>query len=199
MLRLSHTLAVVFGSYFLSLPVHACGSLVIDLHSVHSDIALTGFWIARYDARERDEAAGVFGPALQDGKFVEGEIVTADDFFARSAGNYFRKELPHLCKHGQHLYFVEEALRGFYVDELADAVGDFVEFVDFEREIHAARGAELVDEDLCAGMAFNVLEKQRWAAGRGRPASVIVARHLGDAVSDLGDLENGIDFGTDFF
>jgi len=37
----------VFGSYFLSLPVHACGVLVIDLHSVHSDIALAGFGIAR--------------------------------------------------------------------------------------------------------------------------------------------------------
>ena len=87
---------------------------------------------------------------------------------------------------------------GFYVDELADAVGDFVELIDLEREIHAAGRTELVDQDLCAGMAFDVLEEQSWASGRGRPASIIFAGHLADAVGDLGDLENGIDLSTNF-
>jgi len=188
----------VFGSYFLSLPVHACGVLVVDLHSVHAYVALAGFGITRYYARERDEAAGIFRPALDDRKIIQREVVTTNDFFARSAGNCFRKELPHLRQHWEHLYFVKEALRGFYVDELADAVGDFVEFVDLEREIHAACRTELVDEDLCAGMAFDVLEKQRGAAGRGCRASIISSRHLADAVGDLGDLENGVDFGANF-
>ena len=90
-------------------------------------------------------------------------------------------------------------MRRFYVHELANAVGDLVEFVDFEGEIHAAGGAELVDEDLGAGMAFDILEKQSWAAGRGRPASMVWAcALLADAVGDFGDLQDGVDFGTDF-
>ena len=88
---------------------------------------------------------------------------------------------------------------GFYVHELADAVGDFVEFFYFEREIHAAGGAELIDEDLGAGMAFDVLEQQSGTAGRGRPASIISAWHLADAVGDFGDFQDGVDFGSDFF
>ncbi len=81
----------------------------------------------------------------------------------------FGKELAHLGEHGQHLDFVEEALRRLHVHELADAVGDFVECVDFESEIHAAGGAELVDQNLRAGMALDVLEEQRRAAGLWTP------------------------------
>jgi hypothetical protein len=46
-----------------------------------------------------------------------------------------------------------------------DAVGDFVEAVDAESQGHAALAAELIDEDLVAGMAFDVLEEEGWAAG----------------------------------
>ena len=106
-----------------------------------------------------------------------------------------RKELTHFGEHGQHFDFVEEALRRLHVHELANAVGDFVEFVDFKSEIHAAGGAELIDQNLRAGVALDVLEKQRRAAGCGRPASIIFA----DAIGYFGDLENGIDFGTDLF
>ena len=47
-------------------------------------------------------------------------------------------------------------------------------------------------------MAFDVLEKQSWAAGQG-PASIVSAWHLADAVGDFGDLQDGVDFGTDLF
>ena len=85
-------------------------------------------------------------------------------------------------------------MRGLYVHELADAVGDFVECVDFEGEIHAAGGAELIDQDLRAGMAFDVLEEQRGPPGVDA-GSIIFA----DAIGDFGDFENGIDFGTEIF
>ena len=88
-------------------------------------------------------------------------------------------------------------MRRFHVHELADAVGNFVELFHFERKIHAAGRAELIDEDLGAGMAFDVLEEQRGAAGRGRLASIVLG-HLADAVGDFGDLQDGVDFGTDF-
>ena len=77
-----------------------------------------------------------------------------------------------------------------------DPDGNFIEFVDFEREVHAAGGTELIDEDLGAGMTFDVLEEKRGASGRERAASIVSARHLADPVGDLGNLENGVDFGT---
>ena len=40
-----------------------------------------------------------------------------------------------------------------------------IERIDFERQIHAARGAELVDQNLRSGMSFDVFEEQRGAAG----------------------------------
>ena len=47
----SHSLAVVFGSYFLSLPVHAGGAPVVDLHAIHSYVSFAGFGISRDHAR----------------------------------------------------------------------------------------------------------------------------------------------------
>ena len=133
----------MFGAYFLSLPVHAGGAVVVNLQAVHADVAFAGLGIARDYAGESDEAAGILGPALQDGEVEQREIVALDHFFAGAGGNGFGEELAHLSQHGEHFYFVEEALRGFHVHEDADAVGDFVEGVDAEGELHAGFGAEL--------------------------------------------------------
>ena len=154
----------MFGGNFLPLPVHAGRAFVIDLHAVHADIALPCFRIARDHAGQRDEASSIFRPALQDGKIEQREIVALDDFFAGAGGNRLRKELSHLGQHGQHLHFVEEALRRFHVHEAANALGDFVERIHFERQPHAARGAELVDQQLRAGIAFDVFEQQSFPA-----------------------------------
>ena len=68
MARSAQGFAVVFGGDFLALPVHAGGALVVDLHAIHADVALAGSGIAGDDAGQSDEASGIFGPALQDGK-----------------------------------------------------------------------------------------------------------------------------------
>ena len=162
--QLAQMVAVMFGGYFLPLPVHARRALVVDLHAIHADVALAGFRVARDHAGQSDEAARVFRPALQDGKIEEREIVAFDDFFAGAGGNCPGKELAHLGQHGQHLYFVEKALRRLDVHEGANAVGDFVEGVDFESAAHAAGRAELIDEKLLAGIAFEVFKQQRLAA-----------------------------------
>ena len=184
----------MLGGDFLALPVHAGRALVVDLHAVHTDIALTGFGVARDDAGERDEAASVFGPALQDGEIEQREVVALDDFFARAGRNGLREELAHFGEHGEHLDFVEEALRGLDVEETADAIGDFVERVDFEGEIHAAGGAELVDEELLAGIALEVFEEERLAAD----TSLLIST-LRNPVGDFGDFENRVGFGADAF
>ena len=73
------------------------------------------------------------------GKSSKREVVTLDDFLAGAGRNRLGKELAHLGQHGKHFDFVEKSLRRFHVHERADAVGNFVERVDFQRQIHAAR------------------------------------------------------------
>src|SRR5439155_2537345 len=127
-------------------------------------VALAGFGIARDDAWQRDKASGIFGPALEDGKPIERKVVFADDFFARAGAHCFRKKLSHFCENGEHLYFVEKTLRGFDVHVVTDTVGNLIQRVDFECQIHAAGGAKLIDQNLMTGMAFDVLEEQSRAA-----------------------------------
>ena len=66
--RGSQGFAIVLCSDFLPLPMHAGGVLVIYLHAIHADVTLAGLWVAGDYAGHGDEAAGIFGPALQDGK-----------------------------------------------------------------------------------------------------------------------------------
>ena len=198
----------MFGPDFLPLPVHPGGALVIDLHAVTAQVAFAGLRIAGGNAGQGDEAASVLRPALQNGKLIQREAILADHFLARAGWNRLGEELAHLSEHGQHLDFVQEALWGLDVHERADAAGDLIEGVHFEREIHAARGAELVDEDLSAGMTLDVFKKQSGASGNfgaslgrmrgspGRPPSLADA--LAHTVGNFGDLEDGIDFGLNF-
>ncbi len=84
-------------------------------------------------------------------------------------------------------------MRGLHVDELANTVSYFVELADFERKVHTAGGAKLIDEHLRIGMAFDVLKKKGWTSG-GVGSRVILTY----PVSDLGDLQDRIHFRTDF-
>ena len=183
----------MFGAMLLALPVHAGAALVVDLHAIGADVALAGLRIFRDHRRQGDEAAAIERPALQDRKIEQREVVVPDDFLARARRNFLGKELAHLGQHGQHLDFVEQALRRLHVHEHLDAIGNFVQRIDIERHAHAVLGAELVDEQLRAGIALDVLEEQRRAA-----RAVNAARSpLGDAVGDLGDLQDGIGFRLD--
>ena len=70
-----------------------------------------------------------------------------------------------------------------------DAVGDAVEGVDVEGELHAGLGAELVHEGAGTGVAGDVLKQQRGATG----AVLRVPFELRCSVGDLGHLEVGAD------
>ena len=135
----------MFGGDFLALPVGASGGGVVDLEAVHADIAFAGVGVAGDDAGEGDEASGVLRPALQDGEVEEGEVVALDDFFAGACGDGLGKKPSSFGEERKHFEFIEEALRGFEVHEDADAVGEFIEGVDPEGELHAGFGSELVD------------------------------------------------------
>ena len=146
--RGAQRLAVVLGADLLALPVHAGGALVVNLHAVHTDVSFAGFGVARDHAGQRNKPARVFGPALQDGKIKQREIIALDDFLARARGHGLGKELPHFSQHGKHLYFVQKTLRRFHVHESPDAVGHLIKRVHFQGQVHAASGAELIDQDL---------------------------------------------------
>ena len=60
--------SLVLGAALVDLPVHAQGALVEHLQAVHADVAPAGGRVARDDGRQRDVAAAVVGPALQDGQ-----------------------------------------------------------------------------------------------------------------------------------
>ena len=189
----THLFAIVFRTLLLALPMHARAARVIHLQPIGSGITLARFRIFGDDRRQRDEAPAIERPTLQDGKIEQREVVALDHFLTRAGGNLLGEKLAHFGQHGQHLDFVEDALRRLDVHEVLDPVGDLVKRVHIKRHPHATLGAELVDQDLRARMAFDVFEKQRRAAWPVRAAR----SPLGDAVGDFGDLQDGIGFGLD--
>ncbi len=76
---------------------------------------------------------------------------------------------------------------------MADAIGNFVKRIHLKSKLHAALGAELIDQELGPGMAFDVLKEQRWTAG----CAAFTAAALADAVGDFSDLENRVHFHVD--
>ena len=165
---------------------------VVDLHAVHADVALAGFGVAGDDAGQGDEAAAVLRPGFEDGEVEEIDVFAAvDDLLAGGVfgGDDFGEEAADLGERGQELQLVHEAGWGLGLEQGADAVGDGVERVGFERELHAALAAELVHQDLRAGVAFDVFEEQGGTSG-----FECASAELGGAVGDLGHLEVGIDF-----
>ena len=178
---------IVLGGYLLPLPVHAGGLAVVDLHAVHSDVALAGAWVAGDDAGQGDEAASVVRPALEDRKGIEVDVLFDDDLFA--AGLFGADGLGECAGERaqlrQHLELVEQAFGSLDVPQAFDALGNFIEPLDAERQRHPSLAAELVDEDLVAGVTFYVFKEQRRTAA------------FGDAIGDLGDLQLRRDFFAD--
>ena len=190
----THPLAGMFGGDFLTLPVHPGRSLVINLHAVHSKIALARLRISRGHAGKSDEASGIFGPALQDGEVEQGKAVAFDDFFAGARRNRPGEELAGLSEQRQHLQLIEEALRRLYIHEHANAGADLVVGVDADCQLHSRFRSELVDQELRAGMTFEILEKQCRTAG-----NALRVAAFRNAVGDLGDFKNGVGLGLNAF
>ncbi len=161
----AHQFAVMLGPVLLALPVHSGGAVVVNVHAISADVALAGFRIFGYDRGKRNEPSAVLRPALQNRKVEQRKIIVLDHFLARAGGDFLGEELAHLGQHGQHLDFVEQALRRLHIHEELDAVGDLVQRIHVERQPHAALRAKLVDQHLGARLALDVFEQQRRAAG----------------------------------
>ena len=153
--------AEMFGAVLLRLPVHARGAFVIHLHAIDAHVALAGLGIAREHQRPGDEAPSILRPALQDRKFQQRETVAADDFLARARLHRLREKRAEFGEFRQHLDLVQQALRRLHIEETANAIGDFLEAFDFERQMNAPLAAQHIDEQRNASSL--------WAARRAAP------------------------------
>jgi hypothetical protein len=176
--------AVVFGALFMGLPVHAGGALIVNLHAVHAAVALAGLRVLGEDHRQGDVGAAVLRPAGEDGDLLQIEAVLLNDLLARAGGDFLREERAHFGQFRQHGKLAEQALGHLHLEVLADAVGDLLEGVDLQGNLHAALAGEGVDEHRHA-VAFRILEQKR--------GTVVLHRPVGE----LGDLQNGIDLKGD--
>jgi hypothetical protein len=84
------------------------------------------------------------------------------------------------------------------IHEHADAIGDLIERVDSQRQLHARLRAKLIDQQLRPRMTLQILKKQGVAAGRlwsaGARMSLPRLVALRNPIGDFGDLQNGIGF-----
>ena len=182
----------MFGGVFLALPMHARGALVVNLHAVHAKIALAGLWIARGNAGQGNEASAIFRPALKDGEVEERKVIALNDFLAGARRHRAREKLSCLGQQREHFQLVEESLGRLHIHEHADAGRDLIVGFHAHRHFHACIRAELVDEQLRAGVSFDILEQ------KSRPAGVAFGvAAFRDAVGNFRDLQDGIGFGLD--
>src|SRR5207302_6735186 len=108
------------------LPVHSSRSLVENLKTIASAVALARVGIAREDHRKSNVAAAVFGPALEDRKVVERKVIAANHFLARPTRHNLRKKRTHLGELRKHLEFADDSFRHAHLEELGNAPSDFV-------------------------------------------------------------------------
>ena len=171
----------MFRALFVGLPVHARGALVVHLHAVHAAVALAGVGIAREHQGQRDEAAAIIRPALQNRVIEQREPVGAHYFLARSLGHDLGEKRAHLGQFGQHFQLADKPLGHAHLQELHDAPRHFLHRVHFESDLHLAHRRKGVHQhrDLVAG---GPLKQQRRSAPLHR------------AVGEFGDLQARIHF-----
>ena len=81
----------------------------------------------------------------------------------------------------QHFHLLEQSLRRLHIEKRGDAASHFVERIHFQCEIHSAFGADEIYGNWNVG-AFGLFEQKCRASC------------FDDAVSDLRDFEDRIDF-----
>ena len=181
----SHVLGrpLVVRAHLVRLPVHPRRLPVVDLHPVGAHVASAGLRVARNDERQRDEAPGVHGPALQDWKRVEIGLAAGEhDLLARGIADQLGLRAGDLRQVDERSRLVHQPLRRPLRErqELAHAVAKLVEMLHAQRPRDAPNRAVRVDEHGHVE-ALHVLEEE----GRAAP--------LDHPVVDLGDLEVAAD------
>ncbi len=169
----------------VEVPVHPRGVAVVDLQAVHPAVAPAARRVLGDHVGEREEAAAVLGPALQDWECAEVHLVALlDDLVHRPVLDDLGEDAGDLGELRQRLDLVEQRGRRLRLEEEVEAIGPRLPRLDLERPHHPGDGAEQVDRH-GHRRALDALEQQR------RPLL------LDDAVGDLGDLEDRRHLGAD--
>ena len=173
--------AVVLGGVLVEMPMHARGLLVVDLETVHAHVAPTRLGVAGEDQRQGDVAAGVEGPALEDGQGLEVDPVAGEHhLLARPLLHYPGLQSRQVLEPRQRLQLLPRAVGKIGGDERLHATGQLIIGTHAQGRTHALVAAELVDEhgDVVArGMG----EEKRRPSGLPHP------------IGHLGDLKHGVD------
>ncbi len=120
----------MLGPLFVRLPVHARGTLVVDLHPVHAAVPLARIGIAGKYERQRDEAAGIARPALHHRIIEQRKSAGAHDLLTRRFGHRAWKERTHFGQLRKHLEFTDQAFGHSHFQILRNPAGDLINGVD---------------------------------------------------------------------
>ncbi len=141
-------------SGFVHLPVHAAGVFAVELDTVHANVALAGVGVVGENEGEGDEGATVFGPAGEDGKFGEVDVVTLeDDFLAEGVFDWFGRSVFEFEEFREGFEGFGGAVGDFWFEEGGDAFGVLFVVITREGERHAFAGAHSID---CNGVGVGV-------------------------------------------
>src|SRR5262249_40275405 len=150
----------VLSAVLVNLPMHAGSGFVIDLHAIHSAVALSGLGVFGEDERHGYIAPAILGPAFDDRKVEQREIALLEDtFLAGSVADDLGEHTAEVGEPGDHLDFFDQSLGRLDVNKLYNTPGDLRVIVDSKRHQHPLAAAQCVDQDR-DGMALHVFEKQ---------------------------------------
>lgn len=136
----------VAHSGFVHLPVHAAGVFAVELNAVHANVAFASVGIVGEDEGEGDEGATVFGPAGEDWKFCQVDIVAGeDDFLAECVFDRFGGSVFEFEKFGKGFESFGGAVGDFWFEEGGDAFGVLFIIVAGKGEGHPFAGAHGID------------------------------------------------------
>lgn len=172
---------MVVGPALVAVPVHAGGGLVEHLHAIHAHIAHACLGILRDDKGHGDEGPGVLRPRGEDGEHGEIDVLAGQhDVLATTAGDVLGKDVGHARELGQHLKFLDDAVRFLDLDEFENLLGHVVQAVHLQGLVHALVGPVEVRENWKFAVLDVGEQKRRPIAFRG-------------AVGDFRDLQVGVE------
>ena len=168
------------GARLVDMPVHACRTVVEELHAVHADVAHARLGIDRVHHWQGYETPAIGRPALQDRKRRERRLSTRlHDLLAFAPPRHRTREPaghPGQQRPRPQLVRERRARRHGLPQQSVDPFRKFAERPDTQRQRHAARGTEHVGQH--GKLRAGIFEQQRLAA----------AGHFRNPVGYLGDL-----------
>ena len=163
------------GADLVGLPVHGGGAGVVDLDAVHAQVPYAALRVVGYHKGQGDVPARVQGPALEDGKPEEVDLVSLQHhLLARTATHDPRLVRRQFLELPQGPQLLAQALRrGLHqAKEALHALGQLVQPLGPQGPGHAALGAEDVDEDGNI-VALDVLEEEGRATALDHPVAYL--------------------------